>query len=355
MKVLSEISRPLIAIFGNASKCFDPAEARIACEAMGAELARRNCRIVVFSSSRAYVEWEVVKGYLSVAGTPPGAIEVRYPPELDGLFDGEELGDSRFLRTQQTGDWEASIYPGFASFDGLLLVGGSRTTRVTGLLALGATKPLVALGGLGGSAEQVWKYLKADKHTVATQAELNLMAERKWHARSAPRLVEALLAQRERRLLAEREANRAVADVRREKMLVRLAAIGCILLMAVLWAMVELWAGSVARSALWMLFGAPAVAGASAAAIRVIYDHWSDPTQYLDPKPISMTVALGFWTAGAVGLLFLLPQLWVLGALNASHVSKLSGFAVPIGFVAGLTLDRVFPQLIKSKVPVKEL
>lgn len=353
MKISPAAHRPLVAVVGDASKCRNPKEARQACEALGTELAQRGCRIIVFSSSRDYIEWELVKGYLAVPNTPPGSIEVRYPPDLDGRFEGEKPGDPRFIRTQQTGDWEASMYPAFALFDGVVLIGGSQTARIMGLLALGSKTPLIALGGFGGGAEQVWNYLKSDRHAVASDAELNLMAERQWHGGSAQRLIDALLAQRERRVEAAREATRELSQVRRAKSLTRLATIGCLLFFAVLLAMVELLAGTLSRGALWVLFGAPALAGASAAAIRVIYDHWSDPQQQLEPRPIVMTVALGFWAAGAVGLLFLLPQIWVLGTLDAAHVGKLSGFAVPIGIIAGLTLDKVFPRLIKTEVPIE--
>ena len=352
MKTPTSASRPLIAVLGDASKCSDPVAARRACEALGAELARRGCRIVVFSSSRDYVEWELVKGYLSVAGTPPASIEVRYPPDLEGRFEDEVPGDPRFLRSRQTGDWEASMYPAFASFDGLLLIGGSRTTRIMGLFALGAKTSLATLGGMGGAAGDVWTHLKADRHSVATEDELNLMAEREWHHGSAPRLVEALLGQRERRLHVEREAARATTDGRRAQTLTRLAVIGCALFLAVLCAMVELSVATVPRWASWVLYGTPALAGASASAIRVIYDHWSAPRPDLEPQAIVLTIALGFWGAGVVGVLFLLPQLWVLGALDASHVFKLCGFSVPVGFVAGLTLDKVFPRLMKVEAPV---
>ena len=345
--------RPLVAVVGDASKCRNPEEARRACEALGTELAQRGCRIIVFSSSRDYVEWELVKGYLSVPNAPPGSIEVRYPPDLDGRFDGEKAGDSRFIRTQQSGDWEASLYPAFAQFDGLVLVGGSQTTRIMGLLALGSKTPLVTLGGLGGGAEQVWNYLKSDRHAVASDIELNLMADRQWHDGSAQRLIDALLAQRERRLKAAREAAHDLSQQRRARSLTWFAVVGCLLFLVVLLTMVELLTGPVSRGALRLLLGAPALAGASASAIRVTYDHWSDPQRELEPRPIVMTMALGFWAAGTVGLLFLLPQMWVLGTLDPGHVGKLSGFAVPIGIIAGLTLDKIFPRLIKVDLPIE--
>ena len=81
------------------------------------------------------------------------SIEVRYPPELHGRFPGEQDGDKRFVRSQQGGDWEASIYPSFAQIDGIVPIGGGYT--ISGLLAIGSQTPLVALGGMGGQAHQV--------------------------------------------------------------------------------------------------------------------------------------------------------------------------------------------------------
>ena len=56
---------PLIAIVGDANKCASPALGRRAAREIGLELARRNCRILVFSSSQDYIEYEAVQGYLS--------------------------------------------------------------------------------------------------------------------------------------------------------------------------------------------------------------------------------------------------------------------------------------------------
>jgi hypothetical protein len=102
-----------------------------------------------------------------------------------------------------------------------------------------------------------------------------------------------------------------------------------------------------------LLFAVPAVAGASGAAIRVLWDNWDQPSVPLDLRPIGMTIALGFWAAGAVAALFLLEQIWVLGTLTDDNSAKLFGVRVSIGLLAGLTLNRVFPKLIQSNVPVQ--
>ena len=348
------MERPLIAVVGDATKCKDPTLARKAAEDLGTELAKQGCRILVFSSSKAFVEWEVVQGYIrSSSKKEPRSVEVRYPPELDGRFPGEQPDDPLFVRTQQGGDWEASIYPSFANLDGIVLIGGGYTTKVAGLLALGSRTPLITLGGLGGAAHEVWTYLKGDRNSMASDDDLNLMATQIWHEKSAARFVDALLGQRQRKLEFQKEAALGESERHRRGVLTWLATIGSALFVLVLLALVESWASQLSRISLWMLFGTPAVAGASGAAVRVLWDNWTQQQAPLDLRPVTMTIALGFWAAGVAGTLFLLPQIWVLGTLEPAHLTKLSGFAVPIGLLAGLTLDKVFPRLIKYNVPLE--
>jgi hypothetical protein len=65
-----------------------------------------------------------------------------------------------------------------------------------------------------------------------------------------------------------------------------------------------------------------------------------------------MAVALGFWASGVAGALFVLPQILSLGTLQITQASRLLPFAALIGLLAGLTLEKVFPKLIKVEVPV---
>lgn len=347
------MERPLIAVVGDAAKCKDPALARKAAEALGAELAKRSCRILVFSSSKDFVEWELVQGYMrSPAKKEARSVEVRYPPALDGRFPGEQEDDPLFVRMQQGGDWEASIYPSFANVDGVILIGGGYTTKIVGLLALGSKIPLITLGGLGGAAHDVWTYLKGDRNSTASEDDLNLMAAQVWHEKSAARFVDALIGQRQRKLESQKRAALGESERHRRAALTTLALIGSVLLLLVLSALVESWSSRLPRLSLWMLFATPAIAGASGAAIRVLWDNWTQQPSPLELRPVTMTIALGFWASGVAGMLFLLPQIWVLGTLDPEHLTKLSGFAVPIGLLAGLTLDKVFPRLIKYDVPL---
>jgi len=348
------MTRPLVAIVGDANKFDTPDQGRRAALEIGTELARQGCRIIVFSSSQAFIEWEAVQGYM--AGLPKKAesrsIEVRYPTNLDGRFPGEKANDPLFVRTPQSGDWEASIYPSFATLDGIVLIGGGYTTKIAGLLALGSRTPLAALGGLGGAARDVWGYARADRNCAATDDDLNLMASKYWNDESASMLVQSLLAQHRRRLDHELRAAVGDAEQRRRKALSWLAVIGSLLFTLVALALVESLAGSLPRVGLWLLFGTPAIAGASGSAIRVLWDHWKQTDALVDVRPIGMTIALGFWAGGVAGALFTLPQIWLLGTLDAQHLAKLAGFAAPVALIAGLTLDKVFPKLVRMDVPI---
>jgi hypothetical protein len=66
------MERPLIAIIGDASKATNPDVAKRAGRELGAELEKKSCRILAFSSSPDFIEWEAVQGYQSNAKKVPG-------------------------------------------------------------------------------------------------------------------------------------------------------------------------------------------------------------------------------------------------------------------------------------------
>lgn len=348
------MQRPLIAIIGDASKTTKPDLAKRAGLELGSELAKRDCRIIVFSSSPDFIEWEAVQDYLHSAKKLPGSIEVRYPPNLHSLFPDEKPGDPIFVRRQQSGDWEASIYPSFAEIDGLVLVGGAYTTKIAGLLAMGSKTPLITLAGFGGGAKQVWECLKGDRNSPTTIEDLDLMASPDWAESSATRLVDCLLNQAKRQGEKTTQMALGQSERHRRKVLSMLAGVGSALFVVVLLALTQL--PLLSTLPFWfrcLLFFVPAIAGASGAAIRVLWDNWDQRSVPLDLRPIAMTIALGFWAAGAVAALFLFEQMWVAGASATNDPGKFFGVCIGIGMIAGLTLNRVFPKLIQSNVPVQ--
>jgi hypothetical protein len=197
---------------------------------------------------------------------------------------------------------------------------------------------------MGGAAQDIWLQLKADRNSSASEDELNLMASQAWTETSAERFVAALLEQRRRKLELQRRAAMSETERHRQRTLTTLALVGCGFFAIVLVALGACLQIQVPGWSVWILFAAPSIAGASGAAIRVLWDNWQQGTAPLELRPVTMTVALGFWVSGAAGILFVLPQIWALGELDSSRVLKLCGFAVPIGLIAGLTLERVFPS-----------
>jgi hypothetical protein len=349
---------PLVAIVGDANKSRDPALAKKAAEDLGAELAQRGCRILVFSSEPNMIEYEIVHGYLGVRGRrPPKSIQVRYPPQLHRLFPGEKPDDDRFDRQPQGAEWEVSFYTRLAAADGIIVIGGGYTTKVAGLIAIGSKTPIIALAGFGGAAENVLEYLRQERHSIAAEADLNVMAQQTWGTKSAEHCIDALLEQIERRRALDQQTEILKSERKRVWGLTMLAAIGSVLFALVLLALAEaLHSDQTPRWISWILFGAPAAAGASGAAIRVLWDHYSRDQVTGPPlklRPVGMTISLGFWASGVTGALFLMPQIASLGQLQATQAFRLLPFSSMVGLLTGLTLDRVFPRLLKIEIPVQ--
>jgi hypothetical protein len=352
------MATPLVAIVGDANKAGQPELAKKSAADLGHELAKRGSRILVFSSDSNMIEYEVVRGYReSKAKKQKAAIEVRYSPDLEGRFPGETPGDPLFYRKPLGDEWEASFFPSLAEVDGLILVGGGYTTKVSGLIAIGARTPLLCLAGLGGAAKQVFDHLRTDSHRLATDDDLNVMAQLTWTPESASRCVDILFDQAKRRIELENNLEYLTAQRKRESALTMLALAGLVLFLLVLASIAEAWhSDQLSRSIVLLLFGTPALAGASGAVVRVVYDHWRlrQDAPPLVLKPAFMTAVLGFWASGVAGALFLLPQLLTLSTLHANEAARLLPFAAIVGLLAGLTLDKVFPKLTSIEIPLDE-
>ena len=350
------MASPRIAVVGDANKSESPELAKKAAEDLGKELARRKCRILVFTSDPAMIESDVVRGYLaSKTKKEPGAIEVCYPRQFEGLFPGEKPGDKLFDRQPMPGDWEDQFYPYLANVDGLILIGGGKTTKIAGLFAIGARTPLLTLAGFGGTAAQILDNLRNARFRTAAEDELKLMAQPTWTDNSARRCVDALLMQVDRGREREKQAELLESEwsvhggldepsrdglgpLRRRPVHIRRglalgSASAIVPLDAVRWP--------------------PGLAGASGAAIRVVWDHWRQDAIPLALRPIGMTVALGFCVSAIVGDLYVLPQYsWLSVHCRWLRPRVFSLSVAPVGLFTGLTLEKVFPKLITVEVPV---
>jgi hypothetical protein len=337
------MTRPLIAVLGSldAARQYDPPlrdleVGRQACEQLGRELAHQGCDIVVYSSKPGFVEADIVRGYVASGEAQPGSIQIRSPLDSShGQFP--EIRQHRELfdaRADSSPDWEVSFYRSLVETQGVLLVGGGRSTLATGLIALAFDVPIVALAAFGGSAQKVWTALDRVRNEAAAE-DISAMAAA-WHDGSSARLVTALVAQGEQKV-AKAEAKR-----RQERRQSKRAAIGlsiaAVLLLAGLATipLIYAWKPGTAGSLLLLCAG-PLLFATSGAIIRTAFD---EGIYWLRPAVLGLA-------AGAISfLLFVAAQLATTpNTLEGSGARRLLFFVLPLGFIAGLTFDAVYARL----------
>lgn len=303
--------------------------------AIGAELAKRGHSIIVYHSGAAFIEAEVVKGFVNAAPKNERSIVVRQPQMgSPAVFPEEKTHPKMFQRRVDTSDlWEVSFYRSLADSDGLILIGGAYSTFNAGQIAIGARIPLLTLEKSGGAASNVWK-------TLSPGIDLPSSDE---HARMAHPLsdetvaewVDALDAQRRRRYAVE------TAPIKRH------AVIAIALFVASLafaWAshLIEYVAqGAIGKC---LLLAATVLGGGSGAAIRMVFErrYGSGP---LVPPSITVTLALGMMAGALAGLLYLVAQPGDLNLAQASAIRLVSIMAV-VSVVGGLTAETVFRKLL---------
>jgi hypothetical protein len=349
----------VVAVAGSAElgRPYDPplseaGTAEAAAAELGRELATAGCGIVVYSSTQRFIESHVVRGYVASGKALPGSIQVRAPQNTGVVFFSEmgnnpELFD---LRLDASNDWEVSFYRSLPEVDGLLLLGGGRSVLIAGLIAMTRQMPIVSVGTFGGSALKVWRLLSHDGG-LFDSSDLAAMASPVWDQGSAGRLVASLLRQCHRRavaLEAERQAARSSERVRLRQSLVAMLLFVASVMTIPLGIRVLRPESS---ALLFLLFGAPLLAGASGATIRMVsIPHEGDPRT-------ARVVALGLAAGGISTILFLLSQFaatpdLLTGERNLAHLQArgLLLFAVAIGFIAGFTFESVYRTLARVKV-----
>ena len=336
-------SRPEIAVAGSV----DPSRAHdldlrdidraaSAGEALGHELAVQGLDIIVYSSEPGFIEASVVRGYVASNSATPGSIQVRMPLGATGdqFPESSDRPDVFDQRPDSSEDWEVSFYRSLVETDGVLLIGGGRSTYVTGLIAVAFGIPLVTIASFGGYAARVWQALERTQNDAEPE-EIAKMGGA-WRDDLAPALVTSLVKQGERRAAKEEAAHRdARRDARRafESLL-----IGAVLLLAALAAipLSHSWDPGTAR-ALGLLIAAPVLAATAGAIIRHSFDQGHEWFR---------TAVLGMAAGGVASLLFIAAQLLTTpDILESADARRLLFFLVPVGFVAGLTFDDVYRKL----------
>lgn len=80
-----------------------------ACEALGRELAAQGCAIIVYSSSGAFIEASVVRGYVEAGGAGRGSVQVRAPRASASHFPEQDRHPDLFdVRPDASPDWEVN-------------------------------------------------------------------------------------------------------------------------------------------------------------------------------------------------------------------------------------------------------
>jgi hypothetical protein len=347
------MAMPLIAIVGSA----DPTRtaelelthvdrAGMASEQLGRELAAAGCRIVVYSGDPTFIEAHVVRGYVGSGKAVEGSIEVRFP-------DGSQAAEFPEYQTHRAAfrfqpdtskDWEVSFYRSLVGVDGVLLLGGGRSSLISGLVALGNGLPVAAVATFGGNARKVWTLIDPDSQLLEEGAHA-AMAPPIWDDAAAGRLVQVLVGQHRRRLelaAARRRAETAGAR-RRTRDALLVMALFVAAMVGVTLGLRGLEPGS------WPLYAVvlltPLLAGAAGATAKTVFE--PDPE-----RGATVVAALGLAAGGISELLFLLSQLATSPELlsatapdSTTRARNLALVGAGIGFIAGLTFESVYRKL----------
>ena len=352
---------PLIAIVGSADPNrtdYTPPLQQLdklhaGAEELGKELAEKSYRIVVYSSNPAFIEADVVRGYVGSGKAQPNSIQVRYPQQnSDGnvpFFEESTRRDLFDPRLDPNPNWEVSYYASLNEVDGIVLLGGARSVFVTGVLAQIFTIPLVSIATFGGSAQAVWSLAG---NSLASAEERNLMARRSWHPDSAPGLVRSLGEQLKRRsakaVQIEEDRQKKSGEHQKRAQIAGLLFLGSIACTAL---------GMFLDKSPVLVFGltfflTPLLSGAAGAVTRTILNARQGGI-YKEEDPTLVAIVLGMIAGFASALLFALAQ-WASNPLSFSggvppSLRNLLPFLLIIGLTGGLTLELVYRKLQETK------
>jgi hypothetical protein len=334
---------PAVAVVGSADVQRDYAPPMRSLDAVvsaareiGRELADKGWSLVVYSSQEPYVERDVVDGYLASGKAATGSIEVRGKSGEDVDFPGmaEHPGRVR-LRPEPSNDWTVGYYRSLLSADGVLLIGGGRSTFVAGILALSRGVAVAPLAAFGGAAQQVWERIDLERDH-ATSEEVAALAG-PWHDGSAAAVVASLTAQHERAQKAADAHLVGEARVRRRTVTGLLTSL--VLLLAGLGSIPAVYtvrAGSVLG--LTVLVLAPFLTSISGAIIR---NTLAGAGAWL------RAAALGAGAGTMAFLLFVAAQIATNPDMLTADESarRLVVFVLAVGFAGGFTSEAIYARL----------
>lgn len=309
-------------------------EARTMAELLGTELAKRGYGIIVYTGD--FIERDVVRGFVKAA-EQKRSIRVIFASNQKGPEGFLEYAGHKALfdpRVDDSPDWEVSFYGSLMQAYGVVLVGGARSSLITGVLAMTYRIPVLALQAYGGSGEKIWKTL-ATGRGLATKDEVNDMAQR--DADMIPRWVELL-----ERQSAIRQKELRQASGTRWAVGAGALVLAWMLTLPLGYCLLPAQpdtAGIQPVLFLFLLFLAPMLSGASGATVRMLIPDAGTPT--------ARTTALGMAAGAIAGVLYVVSHLIANPKPQSFPILVIT---VAFGFIAGLTFDAVFKRLESVEV-----
>jgi hypothetical protein len=337
---------------------------------LGRELAKAGFSIIVYSADLKFIEPYVVEGYIASGVATNNSIRVEYPPPPEGNTDFPALKthpNAFDLQPSVEPNWEVSFYNSLSAVEGILLVGGGRSTLITGLVGLGSRVTVLPIRSFGGFARNVWDKMRSNSDPL-TQENMNRLARPDWNQDTAKEIV-ALFDICSERVRKRWDAIRA-QDLRAARATQWSAALAVVLFVAtaaIAWGMAVVdWVKNPAMLAFILGFGT-FMAGLSGSLIRTLADLY-DGEVALTARPLYVTGALGIVAGVFAAMLVAIPQFTVhlpeeLGritpeakeALKAASIRGAGATALLTAFLAGFALDQFFRNLREVKLKKVEI
>lgn len=337
---------------------------------LGRELAKAGFSIIVYSADPKFIEPYVVEGYIASGAAKHNSIRVEYPPPPEANIDfaAMKTHQNAFdLQPSADSNWEVSFYNSLSAVEGILLVGGGRSTLITGLVGIGSRVTVLPISSFGGYARNVWDKMRTNPDPLM-QEDMNLLARPDWSHDTAMQIV-ALFDTCAKRLRKRRDAMQAQAlrAARATQWSAVLAVALFLATAAIVFGMAVVdWIKSPAMLAFILGLGA-LMAGLSGSLIRTVadlYDSEAVPT----PRPLYVTGALGIVAGVFTAMLLAIPQLTLhlpeeLGkvtpearqALKAESIRGAGATALLTAFLTGFALDQFFRNLRELKLKKVEI
>jgi hypothetical protein len=300
-----------IAIIGNlisAGSLERNSHARQTALWLGKALAEAGYGIVVYSNDANFLEGPVVEGYVGSGAARNKSILMKYPANKANMdFPERKRQENLFQdRSDTSTSWETSYYDSLKDVQGLLLLGGGRSTLIAGLVGLGYGRAVVPIASFNGEAKKVLdKISRMDG--VLTESEDSLLRATTWDEASARKAV-AIFQQYEERMKQRNIASRlAVESADRTTKRSAFGSVSLLVLTCALILVVLIRSDLVSALLGPILMISAIAAGISGATLRMLWDLFVNRVQ--SGQPAYARVVLGLAAGLLSALLIAVPQI----------------------------------------------